>query len=136
MVVINKAVGEEGLRSILQLIAGRASVDEAFLLNQLGEGLKLNTETGKIDVDFSQIQQSIGTFYIDERGHLMWKNEDPNAEDIDWGMFFIDERGHLIWKRDTGGPDDEKYVVVNASNTVEFAKDEDIANILNNIDLG
>lgn len=136
MVVLNKAVGEEGLRSILQLIATRASVDETVLLSKLGSDFKVDPNTGEISINFpASLARDVGTFYIDERGHLMWKNEETD-EDIDWGFFYIDDRGHLIWKRNTDGEGDDRYIVVNASNTVEFASDEEINSIIDNIDLG
>ena len=51
MVVIGKAVGEEGLRSLLQIIATRASINEAVLKDKLGEGFTIDQETGVVSVD-------------------------------------------------------------------------------------
>lgn len=106
--VIGKAIGEEGLRSILQLIATRASKDEAFLLGQLGEGLKHNTETGKVDVNV-------------------------NGLDFDVGNFYIDDDGHLIWDRDAAGG--EGYIVVKKGEEIVYATDAEIQAIIDSIEL-
>lgn len=51
MVVIGKAVGEEGVQAILKLIASRASSDEAVLIKNLGEGF--NVEQEKVNVSYA-----------------------------------------------------------------------------------
>lgn len=102
------------------------------IIKRLGSGLAV-TDEGELYVT-GAASSDVGTFYIDDRGHLMWKNEN-GSDDIDWGVFFIDERGHLIWKKNTPN-DDEKYIVVNENNTVEFASDEEVQVIIDNIDLG
>lgn len=51
MVVIGKAVGEEGVQAILKLIASRASNDEAVLIKNLGEGF--NVEQEKVNVSYA-----------------------------------------------------------------------------------
>lgn len=53
VIVKEKAVGEEGLQTLLRLIATRASVDEAILKRNIGDGLAVDPNTEKVNVEYA-----------------------------------------------------------------------------------
>ena len=74
MAVTQKAVGEDALRKVFELIS-----TEAVMSNDLGDGLNVDSN-GKINVDLTNVALDVGDFYIDENGHLIWNRHDNGGK--------------------------------------------------------